>query len=296
MAKRKTTEQFISDAIAVHGNRYDYSKVVYKTGSDKVTIICSVHGEFQQKADNHLQGKGCGICANSIKSNTKEFIKKSKVVHHNKYDYLLADYKNSKTKVIIICPEHGEFEQTPKDHLKGRGCQKCKYAYLSHKFSSNIDEFIQKAVKIHGVKYDYSKAIYVNWDTNINITCPIHGAFEQRVGNHLNGKGCPGCAKGGFDPNKPAYLYYLKVTTNEGKELYKIGITNRTVDERFNLTDLSKIEIVKQKLYENGADAMNWETKLKRKYKDYQYTGPDVLSSGNTELFTEDLLQLFYNG
>lgn len=113
--------------------------------------------------------------------------------------------------------------------------------------------------------------------------------------DHLSGCGCPDCAEYGFQPSKPAILYYLKVTTNSGQILYKIGITNRTVNERFQLADLQKIEIVKQKLYESGQDAWDWETKLKRKYKEYQYTGPDILSSGNTELFTEDIIAMWYN-
>lgn len=113
--------------------------------------------------------------------------------------------------------------------------------------------------------------------------------------HHLLGCGCPKCAKHGFNIAKPAYLYYLKITTEDNRILYKIGITNRTVNERFNLTDLSKIEIIKQKLYENGQDALDWETKLKRKYKQYQYIGPDILKSGNTELFTKDIIAMWYS-
>ena len=109
----------------------------------------------------------------------------------------------------------------------------------------------------------------------------------------MKGAGCPSCAITGFDKNKPAILYYLKITTDTNQVLYKIGITNRTVNERFNLTDLSKIEIIKQKLYDNGQDALDWETKLKRMYKEYQYKGPDILSSGNTELFTEDIIAMW---
>lgn len=99
----------------------------------------------------------------------------------------------------------------------------------------------------------------------------------------------------GFDKSKLAYLYYLKVTTDTNQILYKIGITNRTVNERFNLTDLSKIEIIKQKLYERGQDAYELEQKLLKMYKQYQYTGPNVLESGNTELFTVDILLLHHD-
>ena len=76
--------------------------------------------------------------------------------------------------------------------------------------------------------------------------------------------------------------------------MYKIGITNRTVSERFGLAELSKIEVVKQKLYKNGQDAYDWEQNMLKKYKNYKYKGPKVLDSGNTELFTEDVLAMHY--
>ena len=296
MRKRKTTEEFIVKAEQIHGAKYTYGKVNYINAKTKVIITCPIHGEFEQTPNNHLSGKGCAICSNNINSTTEEFTVKAQIIHNNKYDYSLVQYTNSKNKVVLICPEHGVFQQTPHDHLRGSGCTYCKYITIASKLSDNIEEFIQKAINVHGTKYDYSKSVYTNWDTNINIACPIHGEFNQRVGNHLNGKGCPNCTVSGFQPNKPAYLYYLKITTDTNQVLYKIGITNRTVNERFQIADLQKIEIVKQKLYENGQDALDWETKLKRMYKEYQYKGPDILSSGNTELFTEDIIELYYKG
>ena len=219
---------------------------------------------------------------------TEEFIADAKKVHGDKYDYSKVVYLQNKQRITIICPEHGEFEQIPSNHLKGFGCKKC-----SNQYKPTREEFIENANNVHNNKYDYSKLVYVNAKTKVTIVCPEHGEFSQNPSDHTMGKGCPNCTKNGFQPSKPAYLYYLKVTTNDGQILYKLGITNRTVNERFNLTDLSKIEIVKQKLYEVGQDALDWETKLKRMYKEYQYKGPDILSSGNTELFTEDIIAMW---
>ena len=154
-------------------------------------------------------------------------------------------------------------------------------------------QFISDSNIAHGDKYDYSKVNYINAHVKVTIICPEHGEFKQRPNNHLRGAGCSSCTKNGFNVQKQAILYYLKITTDTNQVLYKIGITNRTVNERFNLTDLSKIEIVKQKLYDNGQDALDWETRLKRMYKEYQYKGPDILSSGNTELFTEDIIAMW---
>ena len=97
--------------------------------------------------------------------------------------------------------------------------------------------------------------------------------------------------KTGFNINKPAILYYLKITTEDNQVLYKIGITNRTVEERFSLIDLKKIEIIKQKTYKNGQEALDKENEIKRVFKEYIYKGPKVLDSGNTELFVKDIRQ-----
>ena len=192
--------------------------------------------------------------------------------------------------MTVTCPVHGDFSVRANQHLAGQICMKCDIANKT----KSVEEYLLEAAAIHNDKYDYSLVNYTTNKEQIRILCPIHGEFKQRASDHLAGAGCPSCAEYGFQPNKPAYLYYLKITTDTNQVLYKIGITNRTVNERFNLTDLSKIEIVKQKLYENGQDALAWENKLKRKYKEYQYQGPDILSSGNTELFTEDIIAMWY--
>ena len=296
MRKRKTTEQFIAEAKLTHGNKYDYSKVNYITSKDNVTIICPDHGEFQQAPSSHLKKYGCLKCSTLARFVTKEeFINNAIKIHGYKYDYSKVEYKCAKEAMTIICPEHGEFKQIANSHLSGKGCIKCGRESTNISIRLNTYKFIQKALIIHNSKYSYDKTNYVTCKDKVVITCPEHGKFEQNPVDHLQGKGCPNCAKNGFQPNKPAYLYYLKITTDTNQVLYKIGITNRTVNERFNLTDLSKIEIIKQKLYDNGAEALKWETKLKRMYKEYQYKGPDILSSGNTELFTEDIIAMWDN-
>ena len=292
-SSKLSTEEFIIKAKEIHGDKYDYSKTIYLNTKTKVTIICPTHGEFQQSPSDHLSNKSCRECGNLQisklkKSSTEEFIIKSNFKHFNKYCYDKVNYIDDKTKVTIICPVHGEFEQIPTSHKQGNGCPGCAGTR-----KPNIIGIVDRANKIHMNKYDYTKAVYSNHYSKIVITCPIHGDFEQTAYHHLSGCGCPSCAITGFDKNKPAILYYLKITTEDNRILYKIGITNRTVNERFNLTDLNKIEIVKQKLYEVGQDALDWETRLKRMYKEYQYKGPDILSSGNTELFTEDIIELY---
>lgn len=124
---------------------------------------------------------------------TQEFIEKAKSIHGDKYDYSKAIYTTAKKKLIIICPIHGEFKQTPDGHLHGQGCPKCKFEKLSSERRLTINEFIEKAREIHGDKYDYSNTVYVNSNTKLEILCPEHGYFSMLPFNHLSGKGCPKC-------------------------------------------------------------------------------------------------------
>ena len=185
-----TKKTFIEEAIKIHGNKYDYSKVDYKNNKTKVCISCKEHGEFWIRPDHHLQGQGCPKCGGTKKLTTKEFEEKSNLIHKFKYDYSKVEYKNNETKVCIICPIHGEFWQTPHAHLGGQGCQCC-----NGNIKLSVLEFIKKATEIHNNKYDYSKVKYVDYDTKVCIICPIHGEFWQTPHAHLGGQGCPKCSK-----------------------------------------------------------------------------------------------------
>jgi hypothetical protein len=145
VATKLTTEQFIEKAIEVHGDRYDYSLVEYKSAHTKVKIICKEHGTFEQAPTNHLVGNGCSVCSYVAKASIakSEFADKANLVHSNKYSYELVDYKNSHAKVSIVCPIHGEFEQSPSNHIRGRGCNLC--ANLDSGF--NRTSFVSKCDK-----------------------------------------------------------------------------------------------------------------------------------------------------
>lgn len=131
----------------------------------------------------------------SKKLTTEEFIEKAKVIHGDKYDYSLVDYINAKTRISIICPEHGVFEQRPDNYLEGNGCPLCGNLTISKKLSKKSKAFIEQAKQIYGDKYDYSLVDYENTYKKIKIICPVHGEFEQRPNNHLNGYGCPICSE-----------------------------------------------------------------------------------------------------
>lgn len=212
--RSKGNENFIKFAKITHGDKYDYSEVNYINKRTNVKIKCiKCDIIFEQTPEVHLRGSGCQTCRifkinknpnkiivvddmmnNEIKSKTEQFIKKAKLIHGDKYGYDDSDYVNSYTKLKIKCSTHGIFEQTPSNHLVGRGCEKCGHQIANDKQRFSTADFIEKAIAIHGDKYDYSKVNYVNYGTNVEIICPIHGSFFQTPSNHLSYKaGCIKC-------------------------------------------------------------------------------------------------------
>lgn len=124
---------------------------------------------------------------------TESFVKRATVIHGGKYDYSNVVYKNSDTKVKIICPIHGAFSQKPSAHLSGHGCIMCANDFKRGRERITTDLFIKRAIEIHGLKYDYSKVVYKSNHTNVDIICKKHGLFKQLPSNHLKGYGCIYC-------------------------------------------------------------------------------------------------------
>lgn len=292
-AKRKkvTTDIFIEDAKKVHGERYDYSLVDYKSNKREVDIICRVPGHpvFSLRPDAHLhQKQGCPVCGGTQKLTADSFVILAKSVHGNRYDYSQVKYVNNKTDVVVVCPDHGPFSQSPNSHLNGRGCADC-----GGRKKLTGEQFVERAKAIHGDQYDYSEVAYVNIETKVKIICPEHSLFEQAPLHHLHQQsGCPDCAESGFNPSEPGLLYYVAIATDDGDTRYKIGITNHTIERRFSAEDLNRLRIVKTWRYAIGRVAAEREAQILSQYAGDKYSGPVILKSGNTELFTHDILGL----
>lgn len=186
-----TIEQFLAKAKLLHKDAYNYEKVNYKSARTLITIICRIHGEFEQMPYIHISGSGCQSCFKETQINsTSKFIAKAKEVHGDRYDYNGSEYINDETRIAITCKSHGTFFQRKKNHLAGSGCHEC--AKQSRLILQN--DFINRSQVIHSDLYDYDSAIYKGSFDNITITCPIHGDFEQLPSNHLQGAGCKFCA------------------------------------------------------------------------------------------------------
>lgn len=191
-----SSNDFIEKCKIIHNNIYNYDKTIYKTRREKITVTCLIHGDFIQTADRHITGGGCPTCGNlrkGILHPLSYYLDQAIIIHDNKYDYSKIEYVTSKQKVKIICPIHGEFEQTLQNHVNNKhGCPLCGKETTEF-ITKSTDDFIKDAIAIHGKLYDYSLVNYVHSFTKVKIICQAHGVFEQLPSNHLSGNGCPIC-------------------------------------------------------------------------------------------------------
>ena len=233
--KRKTTDQFIKDARAIHGDKYDYSKVNYINNITKVEIICPIHGSFWQHPVHHLSGRGCPECgritrASKMTSDTKTFIEKAKIIHGDKYDYSKTNYIGHNLPVEIICPIHGSFIQRASAHLYNEGCPQCGIEHTASLKRLTTKDFIQKAREVHGDIYDYSLVDYKPRDY-VEIICPIHGIFRQWSHSHLSGCGCPTCKNSKLELQIRSELISREIKFSEKETWYWLKYKqNQSVD------------------------------------------------------------------
>lgn len=223
----KTTEQFIIQAKSIHGDRYDYSLVEYTNNYTKIKIICPIHGSFEQIPNHHLNTSGCKVCSDEARAATakSEFATKASITHNNKYDYSLVEYTNNQSKVKIICPVHGVWEQTPNGHLAGNGCTHCAKEYKG-------------------------------WSRT---------SFVEKCDKNNNGLG----------------ILYILECFNDNEKFYKIGITSRSVKKRYK----SKVEMpyaysVIKEIVGDGVYIYDLETKLHQINKQYHYV-PEIPFAGS---------------
>lgn len=193
-----TTQEFIQRAISIHGDTYDYKKFKYVNWDTKSTIICPIHGEFDQKPRQHIERRsGCKLCGHIKQSASKsiseeDFIQRSIHIHSNKYDYSKLGYINLSSPVVIICPNHGpfRFEHAYAHTSNQSGCGEC--AREQHR--KDTDYFIQKSKDIYDNAFSYENASYVTTDTPLIVTCKQHGNQSITPTDHYR-VGCWMCKR-----------------------------------------------------------------------------------------------------
>lgn len=196
-----TIKEFIIKATLIHLNKYTYNKLFLKNKRYWCELKCNTCGNiFEQRTDSHLTGNGCPNCRNKYFSEIKtisqeEIIKRFMEIHNNNYDYSKTITNGIHNKVCIICPMHGEFWQTPNNHLKGHGCPICRHINQAISITLDQEEVLKRFIDIHGDRYGYDDFIYKGFHEKGLIECYQHGLFPQTPNNHLKGQGCPGCKR-----------------------------------------------------------------------------------------------------
>ncbi len=195
-------KEFVRRAKEKHQCTYDYTRVAYVSQAVPVTVICKKHGAFQVNPKQHLLGVGCpfwGCSTWNIKRapSVVEFVDASVAAHGSRYDYSKVQIKGSVAHKIR-CKTHGYFSQRCIHHARGHGCPDCgrerTNASTEERRSKAAKDFVTRACKVHGKRYDYSKAEYVTSQSKLAILCSEHGEFMQSPTKHLSGRGCPKCA------------------------------------------------------------------------------------------------------
>jgi Zn finger protein HypA/HybF involved in hydrogenase expression len=195
-------EEFIQKAKSIHGDKYDYSKIVYNGTESFITLTChkkdeegKEHGEFQTTPHMHITGKN--QCPKCNTFDTKEFIRRARKAHGDKYDYSETKYTNIRSSVEIRCRKHGIFKQKAMYHLDGNGCQECSKEKLKEIGSEkriSKEEFIKRSFETHNEKYDYNKVEYIDFHKKVEIYCnKCKKYFWQTPSSHTHGSGCPTC-------------------------------------------------------------------------------------------------------
>ena len=195
--RHRTIKEVVDLSRNLYGDKFDFRDTVFTKSKDRFKVVCRDCGNTLETSYSDLiaKVKGCRFCKGRYDDYAAVFTQRAALVHNNKYDYSLVEYLNSSTKVKIICPEHGLFEQTPAGHLSTKGCPDCGNINRGKSRASSTAQFVEKAKAVHGDKYCYNNSSYVSANSRISIfcnTCQLE--FSQTCSDHLSGYGCQRCA------------------------------------------------------------------------------------------------------
>lgn len=240
------TDTFIERSVRIWGVKYDYSTVNYIDSTHKVQIICPIHGEFEQLPSNHYK-YGCGSCGRATNFRNKElnyrckheFIEKAHRIHENKYSYSRTEYVNAATKVTITCTLHGDFNVTPNNHLRGKGCPTCGRIISKNARLNPFDEYLRQFKLLYGDKYDYSNVKWKGSSIPISVVCKYHGIYNIIPYIHAKGKECQKCTNQ-YSKISIEWLLYMEISYNTEIQYALKGGEFRIPNTRYKADGYSK--------------------------------------------------------
>jgi len=288
--RKKTQEEFVEDARAIHGDKYDYSFMEYVNTNTKVLLVCNKegHGGWWVKPSKHtLRKHGCPVCAREVigKWNLltqEEAINNLRLVHGDTYKYPNFVYTTAIARINILCDLHGPFEMTYNGHQQGHGCKQCADIRTGLSQSKDSEQALLDILYKHEGRYSYPSFTYKGSEEKIQIDCNDHGIFWMKYGNHYNGQGCPQCKSSGYKVNKSGNLYILQY-----EDITKIGITNKIPASRAK--QITKdggppFKVIHYEHFDDGSIPLALETTLLRELRK-QYSHPAEKFDGSTECF-----------
>lgn len=316
--KEQLKATFIKKAEAKFGKKFDYSKLVYIDCKTPGVIICPEHGEFVVSPEKHLRLKnGCPHCDRWKRSKEEEmtfdeFVEKATQKYNHKFSYKCDNWLGLvKSRVILVCPEHGEIEINPRSHIGNLtkfGCPECGKIERAKSKTKTYDKVLEEFKTLYDDFYLYpeeNRETYINKKSKIKIICPKHGEFVKTVQKHLSGQGCHKCKlkhlietnqlPGGycedlfFDKPElkevPALLYYFSI--NNGK-FFKIGITKKS-----NSKSRVKALIQKAKSFGITITIQELYTKTYTLYEAFQVEQKILKDFHNERIYTKWSTELF---
>lgn len=313
-----TPEKFKEESVRRYGEVVEYDLSNFTTTRGDVRLKCPHHGWFVVRAHTHLYGKNRTACPNCGKGRlTSSQIKEQAAQKHgSKFDYsLITDNLALGSRVTVVCPDHGKFNTTLKSHLNGKDCPTCEKKEREAKREARAKKlaearearrkkaeacFIQQAIEVHDGRYTYENFKYEIGNKYAVITCSKHGDFKQQMQAHIRkGRGCPECgAEESCGWSKESYVemcrirskglstLYAVTMTSSSELFFKVGITHKTVKERFANKEDAPYDV--KELYTVTDDASyiyDLEKRLHKLLKKHNYQ-PKQKFGGYTECFT----------
>jgi hypothetical protein len=258
-SKKKSTEEFISEALKKHGDKYDYSSAIYKNAHAEIKIICKVHGELSQSPSSHLSGSGCPKCAiqNRVSSERKSSIEMIK-------DYLLKNgghvkivedsFQNMQAEACFMCDKHGVYKRLASAVLYGKHpCPECFHSssqtnlLSQEQAETKVQSLLSGGTQCNDFHFTGSKT------TSLTLTCPKHGEWTIRWNGFIRSLGrCPRCA---YDLATPKRVQGLVSANKRGKDnrwnIYLSGFL-KMHGNRFDYSKVVYITLWKlQKIHHN---------------------------------------------
>lgn len=282
MPKRKTHEEYEQQLLE---REIDYWPIEsYVNSTTKILHECLEGHKWYIMPQHILANKGCPQCSSQRAFTAAEY--QDKLTSRGLGIDVLEAYVNNRTPIDHRCINKHIWKTRPSSVLSGYGCPHC-----AGNSCKSTDQYIDN-LREAGITFDVLEQ-YTHSKAPILHRCDKGHSWKAMPNNVLRGTGCPTCSIRGFNPDIPAILYYIKITSQLGESYYKIGITNNTVRKRFEKDPDKDIEIIKETYYEVGQEAKDAETAILQKYKSSRKNISGFLkSAGNTELFEFDVLGL----